>query len=336
MPYGDDLDARFDELVSQIGDDERRRMRAAAGKAARASRAPRAARRATPAGPPRRTPRVLLAVAVMLAVILAGGLVVAFRPDVLSAIRQAAGPVPEETLPVSSAPWAAGPFAGSPAETYADGIAGFVMPPAKALGGLSTKDVAEALKRTRELLAAAYLDRATLMGGRPAAFIKALDPVQRTVFRENLDHGTKDDFDSRNWVASFAPKTAELATGVIKVEGRTMLAAAKEGGHTGVRMKINYLLVYAVHRPGQPATMIRVVVHLKGELFAYREHGKLVVWVEHLGHTSTPARCDVQDAFIHPVYADSADGSVAPSGPPSDPYELDQPEHEGCSTSEAT
>ncbi|MCA2188452.1 hypothetical protein [Nonomuraea cavernae] len=278
MSHGDDLDARFDALVSQIGDDERRRMRTAAAKAARASRSPRSARRATPAGPPRRTPRVLLAVAVVFAVLLAGGLVVAFRPDVLSAIRQAAGPVPEETLPVSSAPWAAGPFAGSPAETYADGITGFVMPPATALGGLSEKDVAKALKRTRELLAAAYLDHATLMGGRPAAFIKALDPAQRGAFRENLDHGTKDDFDSRTWVASFAPKTAELATDVIKVKGRTTLAAAKEEGHTGVRVKINYLL----------------------------------------------------------VYDDSAPDSVAPSGPPSDPYELDRPEREGCQASDPT
>ncbi|MEU8249479.1 hypothetical protein [Nonomuraea sp. NPDC048916] len=334
MPHGDDLDARFNALVSQIGDDERRRMRASATKGARPLRAPRPAR-----GPrSRRAVRGLLAVAATIAVVSAAGLVVAFRPDVLTAIQQAAGPVSEETLPVISAPWAAGPFDGSPAETYADGIAGFVMPPAKALGGLPEQDVAKALKRTRELLAAAYLDRATLMGGEPAAFVKLLDPTQRALFRENLDRRTKDGFDSRGWVAGFAPRTAELSTDVIKVRGTTTLARLEEDGRTGVKVQTNYLVVYAVNRPGRPATTIRVVVHSKGELFAYREGGRLVLWVRDLGHSSTPARCDVKDAFIHPVYRDSGYDSTAPSGPPSDPYDLDdEPESKsGCSASKGT
>ncbi|MDF2711888.1 MAG: hypothetical protein K0R62_7540, partial [Nonomuraea muscovyensis] len=35
MPYGDELDARFEALVAQIDEKELRRMRAAAGRGAR-------------------------------------------------------------------------------------------------------------------------------------------------------------------------------------------------------------------------------------------------------------------------------------------------------------
>ncbi|MFC7107203.1 hypothetical protein ACFQQB_46420 [Nonomuraea rubra] len=50
------------------------------------------------------------------------------------------------------------------------------MPEAKAIGGLSKEDVAEGIARTRDLLAAAHLDRETLMGGEPKAFMKLLPP----------------------------------------------------------------------------------------------------------------------------------------------------------------
>ncbi|WP_336210550.1 hypothetical protein [Nonomuraea sp. LPB2021202275-12-8] len=83
MPYGDDLDARFNELVAQISEEERRQMRAAAGRAAR------------PAGPARRISRAWFAAAAVLAVIAAAGLVLVFRPDVLSPAPAA----PQESTP---------------------------------------------------------------------------------------------------------------------------------------------------------------------------------------------------------------------------------------------
>ncbi|MEV4219785.1 hypothetical protein [Nonomuraea sp. NPDC049725] len=86
MPYGDDLDARFNELVAQIGADERRRMRAAASKAA---------------GEPHPGRRLWLAAAAVLAVIAAAGLVVAFRPDLLTS---APPPPPRGSAPVFAVP----------------------------------------------------------------------------------------------------------------------------------------------------------------------------------------------------------------------------------------
>ncbi|MBT2229013.1 hypothetical protein [Nonomuraea sp. NEAU-A123] len=375
MTNGDDLDARFNELVAQIDADEQRRMRAAA---TRGSRPPRSDKAMRPLG---RARRGLLATAAVITVIAAAGAIVAFRPDLLSPSGQPAGPIPEETQPVIAAPagvqtatsaatgtepaaqeptgtqtetlaatgtqtgapgeeTAADPFAGSPAEKYAEGAAGFVMPKAKAIGGVSKKDVAKALDRTRDLMAAAYLDHKALMGGKPSAFMKLLDREQRVWYRKNLDRKKpdKDDFDSRGWVISFAPKTAQLATDVIKVSGRTTLAKARKYGRTGALLKLNHLVVYAVHRPGQPATTVRLVAHPTGSVFVYREAGELVLWLESWGASSTPARCDVDDAFIHPSYADSAPDAVGASGPPSDPYDLHEEEDrkDECRASDPT
>ncbi|WP_327086130.1 hypothetical protein OIE66_27805 [Nonomuraea sp. NBC_01738] len=92
----DDLDARFNELVSQIDADERRRMRTAAAKGVREPRAPR--RRPHPAW---------LAAAAVVAILVAAGAVLAFRPDVLTPdVRQAPPSRPVLTPAAGLAPTA--------------------------------------------------------------------------------------------------------------------------------------------------------------------------------------------------------------------------------------
>ena len=58
------------------------------------------------------------------------------------------GPVPQLT---SSGP-PANPFAGSPAQGYADAAAGIVVPAAHPVGKFSTAQVAAAYAKTRQLL----------------------------------------------------------------------------------------------------------------------------------------------------------------------------------------
>ncbi|WP_327583325.1 hypothetical protein OHA25_46980 [Nonomuraea sp. NBC_00507] len=362
MPYGDDLDERFNELVAQIDAEERRRMRATAKKEARTGRRSRSGRRpgradgpsqdSHLAGPPRRIGQVWLAMATVAALIAAAGVVITLRPDLLAP----SGAIPEETMPVQAAPLAeepepeetvaaettagqeetagpsegstaAGPFEGSAAEDWAEGAAGFAMPKAKALGGLSKKQVAEGLKRARDLLAAAHLDRETLMGGNPTPFVKLLHPDQRSWFRKNLN-GAKER-NTRSWVTSFAPKTAEQATDVIKVHGRTKLSAFKEDGITGAKLEINHLIVYAIQRPGRPDTTMRLVKHHRGTVLMYRDTRGTITWITDWGSSATPARCDVRDGYIHPAYPDSAPDKEVPVGTPTDPYVLDEERHTG-------
>ncbi|MFI6176952.1 hypothetical protein ACIA8R_15590 [Nonomuraea sp. NPDC051191] len=338
MPHGDDLDARFNEVVAQIDEGERRRMRSSAARQAREAgagappqRAPRPPRpERLPAGPgSRRLGRMSVALIVLGVVVSAAGLMIIYRPGRLGANPGLEG------LPVLANPARTdNPFAGSPAERYADGAAGFVMPEAKALGGLSKADVAKGLKRTRALLAAALLDRETLLGGRPKAFAGLLDPDQREWFYEELG-GKK--YDSRDLVNSFAPGSAEPVGDVIKVNGTARLGTFREDGLRGVKVAVNYLAVYAVRRPGEPSTTMRLVSHLTGEVRLYRAEGRTAAYVE-WGMSHTPARCGTKDGFVHPVYDDDPPGSVAPSGPATDPYELEERSVSdgGCDTSEET
>ncbi|WP_431892932.1 hypothetical protein [Nonomuraea sp. bgisy101] len=296
---------------------------------------------------PRRRPRRRkLAVAGITVVVIAGaaGLVSAKDQvrELMATVESALpgiGPVPEETEAVDARPEELGPFEDSRAENYANGAAGLVMPPAKAMYGLSKKDVAAALKRVKQLMIASHLDRTTVLGGRPKAFIDLLVPEERAWFRKNLDRKSgftaKDDFNTRAWVHSFAPKTAELATDVVKVNGETTLARHPDG----MKVTVNYLFVYAIQRPGQPRTRHRVVAHHLGEVHVSKQGGELVAWVYDWNTGSvTPARCDIDDGFTHPIYPDSPHDEVAAKATEQagDPYRLDAGTSENCTISEET
>ncbi|MET8988379.1 hypothetical protein ABZW49_23275 [Nonomuraea wenchangensis] len=355
MPHGDDLDQRFNELVGQIDDAERRRMRAEATRAAKEARNRRPPRQergrrtrssgSESFGPPTRPRRWGRALVVLSAVVAAAGLVVTYRPDLLmpggtagegtatsppTAIGEATGEIGETA---ATADPSRDPFAGSPAEHYAEGVKGFVLPEAKAMGGLSEKDVAKGLKRTRELLAAAYLDEKTLLGGAPDAFAKLLEPRQRRRFEDGLD----DRRTTRVYVTSLAKGTAELATEVIKVKGRITLGAFRRDGRRGVEAKLNHLIIYAVRRPGRPDTTIRLATHPTGSVLMYRDGGRLVVAPRNWSAAATPARCGFDDGYIHPVYDDTPGTDSKGTGPILDPYDLDEPRKHGtCRRSKHT
>jgi hypothetical protein len=62
-------------------------------------------------------------------------------------------------------PTVAAPFLGTPAQSYADGAAGIVIPPAHAVGNYPAAAVAAAYQMTKRLLIAANLNGPTLNGG---------------------------------------------------------------------------------------------------------------------------------------------------------------------------
>jgi hypothetical protein len=79
------------------------------------------------------------------------------------------------------------PFAGTPADHWGDGAVGIVLPAAGPVGGYTAAQVESAYVMTRKLLAAAFLDRKTLLGGRPMAFADLLTSQQETWFLDGLD-----------------------------------------------------------------------------------------------------------------------------------------------------
>ncbi|GGL04019.1 hypothetical protein GCM10014719_02710 [Planomonospora parontospora subsp. antibiotica] len=327
----DDIDRRFQELTAQIDEEERRkRSRAVEREWAHLPRFRRRRRRRIIAASAAAATAVLVA---------AAGVLVTYRPELLDSVGtvlaerlpvfgESPVPAPEEAAAPGAEPMVPSPFDGSPAADYADGTEGLVMPPARAVGGLGKKDVARLLDRTRALLEASNLDHRTLLEGDPVPFARLLPARNRAWFLQNVDGKKKrrgEHVDTRYWLTSFAPGSASLATDVIKVHGTAKLSSFREDGVSGALVKVDYLFVYAVHRPGLPYTTRRVIARRMGEVGMYRESGEPVIWIRDWRSGGvTGVRCDVDDAFVHPSYEDSPEDEEATraTGAPVDPYDL--------------
>jgi hypothetical protein len=245
------------------------------------------------------------------------------------------GAVPTGSATVVAAPVVpAGPpadaFAGTPADHWADGAAGIVVPAAKASGQFTAAQVAAAIQITRKVLIAGDLDWPTLNGGAPTAFADLLTSQQRTDFVKNLDKiGLHDGYttSSRAWVMSFAPGTVSFVTRVVKVHGSMSAGTAVSSGTTVLRVAVNYLFTYAIEPPGHPSDWMRVVVQDYGYVdFAQWDDpgGPLEPWVV-IGISHAGIQCGMTDGYVHPAYPNGARSSVRPSGPAENPYSTAPP-----------
>jgi hypothetical protein len=219
------------------------------------------------------------------------------------------------------------PFAGTPAQTWADGAAGIVVPAAKPVGDFTAAQVEAAYQTSRELLIAGNLNKPTLLGGPPTAFADLLTSQERADFLGGLN--TKgvskagSPLSTRVEVTSFAPGSAELI-GVIKVQGSMSAKSVVFSGTTALAVNVNYLFAYAVEPPGNPTDWTRVVAHQYGSFdFAPwgDPDGPLTPW-DDTGGDHAGALCGSTDGYLRPDYP-SAGGSAAdptPSGPFMNPY----------------
>ena len=187
-------------------------------------------------------------------------------------------PAAASSLP---SPTVAAPFLGTPAQSYADGAAGIVIPHARAVGSYSAAEVAAAYRETRGLLIAANLSPPTLAGGAPNAFASMLIRQQRSFFVDRLNHiGLSHGIQksTRTWVTSFAPGTTQLVGDVIKVHGTMRATAGKNGSYSVLQITGDYLFVYAVERPDQPSTLMRVVVRYRWMMILPRTTIRAARW----------------------------------------------------------
>ncbi|MET8095115.1 hypothetical protein ABZV29_01380 [Streptomyces sp. NPDC005236] len=169
-----------------------------------------------------------------------------------------AGPrLPAETAAPTTPPSAAAsrtptrerPFAGSPAERWADGANAIVVPKATPVGSLTKEQVATALRGTKSLLVGADLDPATLRGERPAAAIAVLDPKQPRMI-DDVDRmlRTPDKkHDPLTLFSRFDPREVSLVGHVVKTRGRITFKAGKDGS---VAIHADYTFVYPVSPAG--------------------------------------------------------------------------------------
>lgn len=309
-----------------------------------------AARQAEKQAQRKRDSRVLALLALVLVVLFGGGAFALVRADPSwlhrglvrpTASARTPGPTPTASLATPLSPLNVNappvdPFAGTPADGWADGAAGITIPAARAHGPYTKAEVRSAYETTRKLLIAANLDWPTLHGGAPTALADLLTQQQRTQFLSGL-HTTalnKDgtEQNTRTWVSSFAPGSTKFVTTVIRVHGTMSASTATDSGVAVLRITVDYLFVYAVEPPHDPADWMRIVQQAYGSVdFAQWDDpgGPLEPWYS-VGSETAGDRCGSRDGYIHPDFPQGPPDSVQPSGTPRDPYSLATPAASGC------
>jgi hypothetical protein len=126
----------------------------------------------------------IIAVAIALVVVAAGlfgtRILGVWGPD----SEPSAEPTPTPSPTASAAP---SPFDGTPAENFAEGADGIVLPEAEAIGDFTADQVAEALEQVRDALIAARLDRSMLVDHDLETFISLLIADQQPGLRDAVD-----------------------------------------------------------------------------------------------------------------------------------------------------
>jgi hypothetical protein len=237
----------------------------------------------------------------------------------------------------------ADPFAGTPANSWANGAAGIVVTAAKPVGQFTAAQVAAAYQTTRKLLIAADLNRLTLLGGAPTAYADLLTSQQRAKFLGGLN--TKGEsagypLSTRMWVVSFAPGSTQLIGGVIKVRGTMSAKSVSDSGTTALDITVNYIFAYAIQPPRAPADWMRIDAHQYGTFdFAQWSDpgGPLQPWDDTI-ISQAGGMCGTTDGFLHPDYPiERVPGaSPVPSGPVVNPYSFATNVPRGCTQSTGT
>jgi hypothetical protein len=294
-------------------------------------------------------------VGVPLAVALA---VVAIKPslipgDPFGTGEQAADTAPQlppetaaPTAPPSSAapdtPTLERPFAGSPAQRWADGAAGIVLPKATPSGVFSASQVERALQQSKTLLIDANLSPGTLRGQRPEAALGVLDPRQPDLL-SHLDASLRAPDEKHDPLALFSrfdPDEARLVGDVVKTRGRMTFRTANRGS---LVVHADYTFVYPLVRPGTSEvtrTIVRRVVDLELPNPAHFQitPGKLSLL--RYDEDASNSACQIYDGYLHPQFDSQQPTGAPPTGPTTDPYDrskdLDQDRSKACGTASRT
>lgn len=151
------------------------------------------------------------------------------------------------------------PFRGSPAARWADGTAGITVPAARATGWMSTAQVEQALRRTRDFLTAAHLDPAVLGGARPTKAIALINPHQRDVkdYLAAAFRAPSEDDDPLLLFSRFDTSRARLVGDVVRTRGRITY---REGGRGALQVTADVTYVYPVAPVSGGDEVVRTIV----------------------------------------------------------------------------
>ncbi|MET8044201.1 hypothetical protein ABZU25_25455 [Micromonospora sp. NPDC005215] len=153
-----------------------------------------------------------------------------------------------------------GPFAGTPAETFAVGEAGIVLPSARAAAPFSAQQVADALAKVKQALIHGRLEP-SMLAGDPAKFIALLSPDGRHQMDKDFAAGDTLAYATR--IDPAADPQFDPAPG-IRVSGTMEYRLVTDDGVRNLEITTRFLWVYSfalprpqAHPPGTGLVTLR-------------------------------------------------------------------------------
>ncbi|MGA5132264.1 hypothetical protein ACPCTO_20910 [Streptomyces olivoreticuli] len=254
-------------------------------------------------------------------------------------------PLPPETGRPSGAPGKAPadtptlsrPFAGSPAEQYADGANGIVVPEAAAAGAMSKQRVATALQLTKDFLVAANLEPATIRGERPAAALALLDPQQddvSTMVTTALDKPDRE-HDPLKLFSRFDKNEVRMVGEIVKTRGRMTFKGDADGS---VTIHTDYTFVYPLTKRAQGSREVARTIVRRVLDISVLDPARFKVTPDKLTFRSynvdiANSACSTYDGVLHPEFPSSRPEATEPNGPAVDPYDRSRDLEAGEGTS---
>ncbi|MEW2498108.1 hypothetical protein AB0942_31905 [Streptomyces nodosus] len=232
---------------------------------------------------------------------------------------------PPPTEAVALKPTVEKPFRGSPAERWSDGTAGIGLPEARATGWMSKEQVAQALEKSRDFLAASSLDPGVLRGERPKKAIALINPHQSDVqgFLTTAFRSPGRENDPLLLFSRFDSRKVRLVGDVIKVRGRITY---REGERGAVEVTTDVTYVYPVVRAATGSDEVVRTIVRREVVMSWDDPAKVIIdpgtfSLAFYTMESTNSGCDTFTGYLTPEFG--ADRATTPpgDGPEVDPFD---------------
>ncbi|MCP9958014.1 hypothetical protein [Streptomyces sudanensis] len=217
------------------------------------------------------------------------------------------------------------PFRGSPAERWGDGTAGIGMPEARATGWMSREQVAQALAKTRDFLAASNLDPGVLRGERPSRAIALLNPHQQDVrdYLATAFRAPSREDDPLMLFSRFDGTKVRLVGDVVKTRGRITYQEGERGA-VEVTADVTYVYPVVSTAPGSDE-VVRTIVR-REVVASWDDPAKVHVEPGTFSLVSykvdtTNGGCGTSTGYLTPEFGAERTTPDPEGGPRVDPYD---------------
>lgn len=232
---------------------------------------------------------------------------------------------PPPTEAAAQRPTLERPFRGSPAARWGDGTAGIGLPEARATGWMSKGQVAQALEKIREFLAASSLDPGVLRGERPRKAIALINPHQPDVqnYLATAFRAPSRENDPLLLFSRFDKTKVRLVGDVVKTRGRITY---REGQRGAVEVTTDVTYVYPVVRAAAGSDEVARTIVRREVVMNWDDPAKVVVEPGTFSLVSykvdtTNGGCDTFTGYLTPEFGADRTASRRGDGPEVDPYD---------------